>query len=345
MAQTTKEKVLDFLISDRENSISGEELAKDCGVTRTAIWKAISSLRNDGFEIEGTTNGGYIFKDIGDAVSVPLFSFCLSEKYPQFKNSVVECFKEIDSTNSYAKRLLAKAGSIYSADGSLSESGKKLKDSIYVAESQSGGRGRMGRIFYSPEKSGIYLSVIYAPNGGIKNPAKVTAFAAVATSRAIKKVCGIEPKIKWINDLFFDGKKICGILAEGITNFETGAIEAAVVGIGINIVDNFEDFPNEVKQVAGSIGKKVPRCRLAAAVAGEFFSIFDENPNDVINEYKEKSFLIGKNVKIQPIAATEDGSYFAKAVDIDDEAALVVELADGKRISLSTGEVRVFQES
>ena len=345
MARTTKEKVLDFLIANRKNPVSGEELAKDCGVTRTAIWKAVCSLRNDGFEIEGTPNGGYIFKDIGDAISEPLFSFCLSEKYPQFKNSVVECFKEIDSTNSYAKRILAKAGNIYSADGTLSESGKKLKGSVYLAESQTQGRGRMGRVFYSPEKSGIYLSLIYAPEGGIKNPAKVTAFAAVATVRAIKKVCGIEAKIKWINDLFFEGKKICGILAEGITNFETGTIEAAVVGVGINIVDNFKGFPDEVKQIAGSIGKKVPRCRLAAAVAGEFLSIFEENPQNVISEYKAKSFLIGKNVKIQPIAATEEGSYFAKAVDIDNEAALVVELADGKRISLSTGEVRIFQEN
>ena len=343
----TKEIVLEALTRNKGSSVSGEFLAELCGVSRTAVWKSVKKLREDGFNIEGTTNGGYLLKDNFDSEDIfskDLFSFYFQNNYPDFKDSKIECFKEIDSTNSYAKRLLSEAGNLYFADGSLTDSGKKLKNSIYIAESQTAGRGRMGRTFYSPYKSGIYLSLIYAPEWGIKSPALLTAFTAVAVKRAIYKVCGIDVKIKWINDLFYNDKKICGILAEGITNFETGMIEAAVIGIGINITDNQDFFPEDVKKIAGSIGKKVSRCMLASAVAGEVLSIFAENPEKVIDEYRTSSFLIGKTVQVHPIIYTEDGIYKAKVLDIDENAGLVVLKEDGSKITLRSGEVRVRQE-
>lgn len=339
----TKEKVLEYLSRNKNSFVSGEKLAEICGVSRAAIWKTVKTLRDEGFNIEGTTGGGYVLKGIFDVFSADLFKACFFENYPEFKNSTIECFSEIDSTNSYAKRLLAKAGNLYDSNGNLTEDGRQLSDSIYFAEKQTAGRGRMGRTFYSPAKTGIYISMIYAPKGGIKSPAQITAFTAVAVRRAIKKTCGIDAEIKWINDLFYNGKKICGILAEGVTNFENGTIEAAVDGIGVNIHDN-DLFSAELKKIAGGIEKNVSRCELAAAVAGETLRIFHENPKEIIKEYKDASLLIGKEIQVHPVISTEEGVYSAKAIDIDENAGLVIQTENGKIRTLSSGEVRVRLE-
>lgn len=340
----TKELVLEALSEAKKSqtviSISGEELAKKCQVSRAAIWKAVDSLRKEGFIIQGTTNGGYILEENNDVVSPALFYSYIKNNYPEesdlhkdFHKIQVECFKEIDSTNLYAKKLLAAS--------------PRLNKKVIIAEHQTAGRGRMGRTFYSPAKSGIYLSAIYSPANPITNPAKITAFSAVAVCRAIKKLYGIETKIKWINDIFYNDKKICGILTEGFTNFETSLIESAIIGIGINIEENKEAFPEEVKKIAGSIfsnntdtlNTHVSRCELAAEVSVQLFKILEEAPEAVFKEYKELSFLLGKTLTVYPVIGDEKSSYKAKAVDIDENASLIVELSDGSRKSLFSGEV------
>ncbi len=340
----TKELVLEALSKAKKSqtviSISGEELAKKCQVSRAAIWKAVDSLRKEGFIIQGTTNGGYILEENNDVVSPALFYSYIKNNYPEesdlhkdFHKIQVECFKEIDSTNLYAKKLLAAS--------------PRLNKKVIIAEHQTAGRGRMGRTFYSPAKSGIYLSAIYSPANPITNPAKITAFSAVAVCRAIKKLYGIETKIKWINDIFYNDKKICGILTEGFTNFETSLIESAIIGIGINIEENKEAFPEEVKKIAGSIfsnntdtlNTHVSRCELAAEVSVQLFKILEEAPEAVFKEYKELSFLLGKTLTVYPVIGDEKSSYKAKAVDIDENASLIVELSDGSRKSLFSGEV------
>lgn len=350
---TTKEKILQTLSSCPDTSISGEKLAEQCDVSRAAIWKAINSLRSDGYSIEGTTNGGYIFSSSSDVFSYENFQKEFSKAFPEFKNSYIECHKEIDSTNTHAKRLLTEAGNLRDAFGNLTQAGKKFHNAVIVAESQSAGRGRLGRTFYSPSKTGIYISMIYAPENGITEPAKLTAFSAVAVCRAIKKLYGIQPSIKWINDIFIGGKKVSGILTEGIMNFETARIESAVIGIGINISDNPDALPDDVKKVAGSItgdfvsnkdnefSKTVTRAAFAAQVAGDVLQILSEDSAKVIEEYKSLSFLIGKTIKVHPIIDNPDSVYEAKAVDIDDNASLVVELSDGSRKTLSSGEVSI----
>ena len=349
----TKELVLEALSKAKKSqtviSISGEELAKKCQVSRAAIWKAVDSLRKEGFIIQGTTNGGYILEENNDVVSPALFYSYIKNNYPEesdlhkdFHKIQVECFKEIDSTNLYAKKLLAAS--------------PRLDKRVIIAEHQTAGRGRMGRTFYSPDKTGIYLSAIYSPANPITNPAKITAFSAVAVCRAIKKLYGIETKIKWINDIFYNDKKICGILTEGFTNFETSLIESAIIGIGINIEENKEAFPEEVKKIAGAIfsGKPdtqadshissfvnphVSRCELAAEVSVQLFKILEEAPEAVFKEYKELSFLLGKTITVYPVIGDEKSSYKAKAVDIDENASLIVELSDGSQKKLLSGEV------
>lgn len=366
-SQSTKEKILAILENEskNQNSISGQEIAEKLNISRAAVWKAINSLREQGFDIHGKTNDGYELNSIfsettneNDLFSYSLFKSTFEHFFPQESTCHIEVFSTIDSTNSYATRLLSTVGSLRNSSGGLTESGKKYHKAIILSESQSAGRGRMGRTFYSPEKTGIYLSLIYAPKGGIQNPAKITAFSAVAIVRAIKKLYGINASIKWVNDIYLNSKKVAGILTEGFTNFETGLIESCVIGIGINIAENENDFPKDLREIATSIeesikktstlknsdfsvhGKKISRVRLAAEIVGQVFNIL-ESPNDdsIWKEYKSSSFLIGQTVTVHPIIGDEKNSYEAKVIDIDKNAGLVVSLSDNSKRVLSSGEV------
>lgn len=342
---TTKERVISILLNGKGQSFSGEELAKTCNVSRAAIWKAVNSLRAEGFSISGTTNGGYVLAQNQEIFSAEFFESIFSKRFPQFsENHTCECFSEIDSTNTYAKKLLSECGNLRNQNTELTEAGKKLHTATIIAESQTAGRGRLGRTFYSPCKTGLYLSIIFAPKGGIKNPASLTAYSAVAVCRAVSKLFAITPQIKWINDVFLNGKKIAGILTEGFTNFETGIIESAIIGIGVNIEENTSAFPKDVQNIAGSIVQngdscKINRMELAAEITGQVLTVLQEDPNSVISEYKSLNFLIGKELNISPIIDDEKSSYKAKAIDITEDASLVVELSDGTKKTLNSGEV------
>ena len=267
-----------------------------------------------------------------------------SKAFPEFRENPVEFFTEIDSTNSYAKRLLSKAKNLFDENGNLTEDGKELSGRIIFAESQTSGRGRFGRTFVSPQKNGIYVSIIYVPEGGISNPGKITAFASVAVKRALKKVFQIDAKIKWINDLYFNGKKICGILTEGIFNPQVNKIEAGIIGIGINIGSGC--FKGELEKIAGGIinSSKINdslRLELLIQVCANVLEIFSEDESSVLSEYKSSSFLLGKKITVFPIVLENEKSYSANAVDIDENASLIVELDDGTKKALTSGEVSV----
>ena len=347
---STKSTILQILSSSKDGAaVSGEELAQQCGVSRAAVWKAVNALREEGFEITGTTNGGYVL-DSSDVLTTEAVSSAFNASFPHFAGSKIECFKEIDSTLSQAKRWLSECGTLRTADGQLTPAGKTYNNAVIVAEKQTAGRGRSGRTFISPAKTGIYLTVIYAPEGGITNPAKITAFSAVAVCRAIKKLYDIQPSIKWINDIFYNGKKICGILTEGTTNFETGIIEAAVIGIGVNIEENAEAFGGELSKVAGGLfareeSSKITRAQLAAQIAGETLQVLSEPADSVIEEYKSLSFIIGRQVEVHTLIDSSQGIYKATAIDIDQNAALVVQLPDGTKKTLISGEVSLKSES
>ena len=345
----TKDKILEIL-SEKAEAVSGEELGTKLGVSRAAVWKAIKTLRENGYCIEGTTNSGYklITEDVLSAERIRAF---YAENFPGGDFGTVECFKEIDSTNTYAKKLLSESGNLRGEHGSLTEAGKKLNKSLFTAESQNAGRGRLGRSFCSPAKTGLYFSLVYAPENGITNPAKLTAYAAVAVCRVLKKLFGITPGIKWINDIFAGGKKICGILAEGFTNFETGSIEAAIIGIGINIRANQEAFTGKLAEIAGSLGGcldtplNADRAQIAALISGSFFQLFEEDSSLVMDEYRSLSFLTGKTITVHPIIDDEKSTYRATVIGIDDNAGLIVKTESGETKTLSSGEVSLRSEA
>lgn len=327
-----KETVLSVLqkVESEDGFISGQDLAERCGVTRTSVWKAVEALRKDGADITAVTNKGY--------------KLCSSDIFNQ--KSIIECLKDktvkvhfftsIDSTNSEAKRVLA--------DAPVND----VHKNVYVAESQTCGRGRLGRSFYSPQQSGIYFSLVYS-NGPVLKPAVITASAGVAVCRAIQKLYGFDAKIKWVNDIYINGKKVCGILTEGIANFETGRIDAAVIGIGINITTNSAQ-PDELKDIAGSIissGGNKKRAELCAFVIDELYEILDGNDEMIqkaMQEYRKRSNLIGKEVEISPVINTSDKNYKCLVLDVTEDAKLLVKTMDGEIKCLDSGEVSLHSK-
>lgn len=313
----------------RDDFISGQELAERCGVTRTAVWKAVNSLRKQGAKIEAVTNRGYRLED-----SEIFNAEAVSAKIPAGLGVKIVYFRSIDSTNTEAKKRLA-----------LAESGA-LHKTVFVAAMQTAGRGRLaGRTFYSPAENGVYLSLVWN-YGVITEPARITALAAVAVCRALKTVYGADAAIKWVNDIYLRGKKVCGILTEGSANFESGLIESAVIGIGLNISD--EGLPDELKSVAGGVigeGDKRRRSDAAAAIITELVNLLEGDESatfEAMREYKARSNLIGKTVTVSPVIGEDKTNYTCVVTGITDDAKLAVRLADGTERHLDSGEVSVL---
>ena len=263
----------------------------------------------------------------------------LKELYPEFSGCHVECLKTIDSTNTYAKNLLAGATDITG-----------YNHAIITADTQTAGRGRIGRTFESPADTGVYVSLIITPKVGITQPALITVWTAVAACRAIKNLYDTDIKIKWINDLYVnnDGelKKCAGILTEGVTDYKTGLVNSAVIGIGINIKPSVQIQNSSASDIAGYLTKAPEtkdtlssQSRFVAEIAGQVFRILNEPATKVIAEYKSKLFLIGQSLTVHPLIGDDKTSYTATAIDIDENAGLIVRLSDGTTKTLSSGEV------
>ena len=215
--------------------------------------------------------------------------------------------EETDSTNRMAKEL-ARQGAPHGT--------------AVLAERQTAGRGRLGRAFFSPE-GGLYLSVILYPQCPPENRALMTPMAAVAVCRALEQVCGISPGIKWVNDLYLGGKKLCGILCEGCG-------DAVIVGIGLNLYTPEGGFPAEIPATALDV--PVDRRVLAEAIRQQLLQ-----PGEFLAEYRERCLLLGKTVTVHPVAGE---AYAARAMEIDDRCRLVVESCRGRE-ALDSGEVSV----
>ena len=308
--------------------ISGEALAALSGVSRQAVWKAIRQLRLQGARIEAVTNRGYRLVGAGGILSEGEVASLIDEAL----HARVYVYQKIDSTNTEAKRRLAETFDV-----------RSLNHTVIVASSQTAGRGRLGRAFYSPDGSGLYLSIIYAPNEKIESPALLTATAAVGVCRALFSVYNAAAQIKWVNDIFMRGKKVSGILTEGITDFERGGISCAVVGIGVNIAP--QNFPRDIADIATSVldDKKADtkRSALAAAIVNEVLSIYTSGKKGfacAMEEYRERSLLTGKTVRVHPVV-NGAGSYDAQVLGVGEDAKLIVKTEDGRERFLDSGEV------
>ena len=239
--------------------------------------------------------------------------------------SDIQIFPELDSTNRYLKEL-AKEG----AEAGI----------VVIANKQSAGRGRLGRSFFSPEGTGIYMSILLRPEMELQKSVRITSMVAVAVARAIERISGIETKIKWVNDIFLNGKKVCGILTESGINATTGTLEYAVLGIGINV--GTIQFPEELKEIATSICNEcnhtVTRTELIVEILKELEHWYPTLWNGgFLQESRKRSLLLGKDIFV---VGSGESNYQAKALDLDDMGHLWIE-KEGKRELLHSGEVSV----
>lgn len=318
----TKDIVLRELERNRANYISGQELAERLNISRTAIWKAINSLKDSGFQIESQTKLGYKLVESDDKLSDEGIRKGLRD---ELKDIDIVIYDEIDSTNTEAKRRL------YSSD---------VKDfTVIVADMQKGGRGRTGKSFTSPKGSGVYFSIILHPKDSYDFSYfdLTTVKAAVAVAEGIRESTGKQAEIKWVNDLFLKGKKICGILSELDADFESRSVKSVIVGIGINVNKPKDDSFKDLKDIAGYIGTDVIRNEILSSVLNAFYeNNYVKSDKEIIDYYKKHSLVIGRDLSF----VLNGKKYSAKGVDINDKGNLIVDTGS-ERLTLSSGEVSI----
>jgi len=239
----------------------------------------------------------------------------------------IEVYQLVDSTNTIAQRI---ATSAVEANAPIPH-GK-----VIIAEQQSAGQGRHGRSFFSPPGHGIYMSFILNPKKlSLQNPALATCFAAVAVCVAIEEVCKVSSQIKWVNDLFFEGKKICGISAQA-----NDTMDWIVLGIGIN-VSLSPEMPDELRDIVGAIYENkadaVSRCSLVDAIIEKILCENLSEMGNVIEEYRKRLFILGKRIRVEGAKTP----YEALAIDVNDMGHLIVEDDGGIRHVLRAGEISV----
>ena len=285
-----QEKVLYILEKNRGKVITGGEISRQLGVSRNAVWKAINSLKQNGNNIESLPNKGYRLAVDSDGLCKQIIQEMLTtEKL----GSRIQLLETIDSTNTYLKQQ----------DLSNMQEGF-----VVLADEQTGGRGRLNRFFFSPKHSGVYLSVLLKPNLPPEKSRLLTICAAVAVSNALHKVCGVISQIKWVNDIFVGGKKICGILTEASLSAEMQSLDYVIVGIGINT----GEIPEEIEDIATSVlevtGEKGFRNKLVAEILNQleevyFAYLLSGKESEILSAYSEKLIYINEKVlvKMRPL--------------------------------------------
>ena len=373
----TKERVLRALEAREGAHVSGAQLARELGVTRNSVWKAVNALRREGYHIDATTNRGYALSHEDDLLSASGIRRFLPADAPLLPT----VRKSLDSTNAEALRR--------AVDGAP-------EGTVIVAEEQTAGRGRRGRSFFSPAGTGIYLSILVRPALAAERAHLLTCSAAVAVAEAIEACAGVDASIKWVNDVYCRGKKVAGILTEGSFDLEGGVLQHAVVGIGVNVRPPHAGFPAEIAERAGAVlpasdatlladnaaspasdmtpptdaatppagAAALPasdanpsadgtalrrastvRCRLVAEILTRFWTLYQGLQTS--NGQEGTRLLVDVRERYrnrcfllgQDVMVTRGGeSIRAHAVDLDESFRLVVKLPDGTRHALSYGE-------
>ena len=321
---TTKEKLLALLEDSKGTFFSGEEIARTLQVSRAAVWKAVNALREDGYTIDAATNKGYRLSPDSDILSPQGIRRFLK---PEYRDLDLTVLPTAPSTNALVREK-ANQG--------------RPEGCVIIACEQTAGRGRYGRQFFSPVDSGVYLSLLLRPTAYSPQQATcLTAAAAAAMCQAIEAVTGQQPGIKWVNDIFLHGKKVCGILTEAAVGLETGTLNYMVLGAGVNLYPPAEGFPEEIQSIAGSVLKH--SCAEAKnRLVGEFlnrFWDFYSHPEcrTYLEDYRARSLAIGRNVTV--LSAGKAVS--AYAYGIDDDFRLLVRYENGDTEALSYGEIRI----
>lgn len=313
-----KDNVLKFLELSRGQYVSGAKIAGELGVSRNAVWKSIRTLEKEGYLFEKRTNQGYKLLEANDVIS----QYGIEKLLKEDAKIRVEVHQSLGSTNDYA---VAKAH------------GGEREGLLIVAQRQSGGKGRLGRAFFSPE-GGVYFSLLLRPKKESGVTEYLTTIAAVAVYESVKEIFGVNAGIKWVNDVYVGQKKCAGILTEASIDFETGSVAYAVVGIGINLVEPKGGYPEDIKNIACAVGCNQPNAKnkIIAKVVNKLMADYlSFDKEDVVRRYKEGSIMTGRKVLVK----RESGDRLAYSKGIDDECRLIVQYENGEEESLYFGEV------
>lgn len=322
---SVKTEVLRMLEENRGTPLSGEEMAGELKVSRAAVWKAVKALEGEGHRIAAVPGSGYRLDAESDVLTEAGIRSALP---PVLRDCPMEVHPVIGSTNTHLKAL-AGAGAPHGT--------------LVVAGCQTAGRGRLGRSFYSPADSGLYLSLLLRPDRKAEDLLVITIASAVAVCRAIEHQTGVTASIKWVNDIFVGGRKVCGILTEAVSDFESGMVESIVIGVGVNIRPPEGGFPPEVAGVAGALGASGgTRNQIAAALYEELLALAGQltEPADFLEEYRSRSLVLGRALEF--VHGGERITGIGRA--ISDEGSLVVDTPNGELV-LKSGEVSLGSEN
>lgn len=320
-----KGKILALLREHYPDYISGQEISHRLGVSRTAVWKHICSLREGGYEIESHSKIGYRLMETPDRLYGHELAGLLKGKV--FGQEVI--YREsVGSTNELAKELAQKGAA---------------QGTVVIAEEQTKGKGRMGRVWYSPSKEGLWFSVILRPEISPVDAAKLTLMCAVGVAGTIRELTGIPAGIKWPNDVLIDNRKVCGILVE--MSAETDKINYLVIGIGVNVSLNETKIPGELGGIAVSLeGQQklqVTRAELLAALLNNLDILYERFLTggfaDILKTWKEMSVSLNRWVRVVSGNVLDEGMAF----DLDDDGALLLMKKDGTLKRVLSGDVTV----
>lgn len=320
-----KDKLLLALLQHPTTYLSGQDLADDLSLSRTAVWKALKELEKDGIAIDRAQSKGYKLRNPDDILLDDWLSLLFNKEgldlTPFF-------YPQIDSTNTQAKRL--------SQEGNL-----QGKSFLVLANSQTAGRGRYGRPFFSPESTGLYLTLSLPLTGEGLDTGLITSAAAVAVRRAVESVYRCHLAIKWVNDLYLDGKKVCGILSEGLSSMETGQIDRIFIGIGINLMAPKSGVPADLADKMGYLfpyqeGYNLQRTPFLVQLIKELVTLVQAKDSaNFLDDYRDHCFLLGQTIHYERSGKAEVG----KAITVNDKGHLLIQKADGHIEELYYGEV------
>ncbi|HFU4451249.1 TPA: bifunctional biotin--[acetyl-CoA-carboxylase] ligase/biotin operon repressor BirA [Streptococcus suis] len=298
-----------LLLKEKDDYISGEDLAQELGISRTSIWKAIRQLEAHGLTIEAARNRGYKLAE-GDLL--------LPDLIAEEIQLPVHLKADSDSTQLDAKQGI--------------EAGHK-SPALYLAPHQNKAKGRFGRPFYASKSGGIYMSLRLSPNVPFLEFKPYTILAAAAVVKAIQSLCDLDVQIKWVNDIYLGQKKVAGILTEAISSMENQRVTDVIIGVGINV--HIDDFPKELQQAAGNLFDDQPPFTRNQLITAIWKAFLETDEKELIALYKEKSLVVGQQVSFVENQVEFKGT----AIAVTDTGNLVIQLDNGKAKIISSGEI------
>ncbi len=320
---SVKNDLLALLTEHVGTFVSGEEIAERIGCTRGAVWKAVKTLNNEGYNITGVNNKGYMLGTESDVLDEKSIRAYLGGDYSDID---IHIHKVIDSTNTEVSRLSAAGAG---------------EGTVVIASEQTAGKGRRGRSFYSPAESGIYMSMLLRPNLPMEQSVRITTAAASSVAKAIEEVTGAPTGIKWVNDIYVGGSKVCGILTEASFSIEDNSLDCIILGIGINLYQPEGDFPDDIKNVAGFICDNKSfsyKNKLIASIIKNFRSYYSEiSTGSYMDAYRKRLLWMGEKINI----ISGDNMVPATLLGVDDECHLKVRYEDGREEAISSGEISI----